>query len=168
VLWFERQVVGTLMDPALDATTRAAVESYVSTTLRSMPEHLRAGVAAESIVLGASSWVEQRIGRLTWLPRAPLRSASSARLTWLPRAPLRSTSSARLTWLPRAPLRSASSARLTWLPRAPLRSASSALGDQGRLRTRVDSWKTSKVDPIRQYVRLLESLVLFAENELGP
>jgi hypothetical protein len=107
VLWFERQVVGTLMDPALDASTRAAVESYVSTTLRSMPEHLRAGVAAESMVLGASSWVEQRIGMLTWLPRAPLR-------------------------------------------------------------TRVDSWKTSKVDPIRQYVRLLESLVLFAENELGP
>jgi hypothetical protein len=120
VLWFERQVVGTLMDPALDATTRSAVESYVSTTLRSMPEHLRAGVAAESMVLGASSWVEQRIGRLTWLPRAPLRSASSA------------------------------------------------LVDQGRLRTRVDSWKTSKIDPIRQYVRLLESLVLFAENELGP
>jgi hypothetical protein len=104
VLWFERQVVGTLMDPALDATTRSVVESYVSTTLRSMPEHLRAGVAAESMVLGASSWVEQRIGRL----------------------------------------------------------------DQGRLRTRVDSWKTSKIDPIRQYVRLLESLVLFAENELGP
>jgi hypothetical protein len=104
VLWFERQVVGTLMDPALDTTTRSAVESYVSTTLRSMPEHLRAGVAAESMVLGASSWLEQRLGRL----------------------------------------------------------------DQGRLRTRVDSWKTSKVDPIRQYVRLLESLVLFAENELGP
>ena len=104
MLWFERQVVGTLMDPALDATTRSAVESYVSTTLRSMPEHLRAGVAAESVVLGATSWVEQRIGRLQ--PR--------------------------------------------------------------RLRTRVDSWKTSKIDPIRQYVRLLESLVLFAENELGP
>jgi hypothetical protein len=104
VLWFERQVVGTLMDPALDASTRSAVESYVSTTLRSMPEHLRAGVAAESMVLGASSWVEQRIGRL----------------------------------------------------------------DRGRLRARVDSWKTSKIDPVRQYVRLLESLVLFAENELGP
>jgi hypothetical protein len=117
VLWFERQVVGTLMDPTLDATTRSAVESYVSTTLRSMPEHLRAGVAAESMVLGASSWMEQRIGRLTRLPQAPLRSA---------------------------------------------------FGDEGRLRTRVDSWKTSKIDPIRQYVRLLESLVLFAENELGP
>ncbi len=104
MLWFERQVVGTLMDPALDAGTRSDVESYVSTTLRSMPEHLRAGVAAESMVLGASSWLQQRVGRL----------------------------------------------------------------DQGRLRTRVDRWKSSKIDPIRQYVRLLESLVLFAENELGP
>ncbi len=33
---------------------------------------------------------------------------------------------------------------------------------------RIDRWKTSKIDPIRQYVRLLESLVLFAENELAP
>jgi hypothetical protein len=102
VLWFERQVVGTLMHPDLDAAARSAVESYVSTTLHSMPEHLRAGVAAESIVLGASSWLENRAGRL----------------------------------------------------------------DAQRLRTRVARWKTSKVDPIRQYVRLLESLVLFAENEL--
>jgi hypothetical protein len=69
-----------------------------------MPEHLRAGVAAESIVLGASSWFEHRIGRL----------------------------------------------------------------DESRLRARVAGWKASKIDPIRQYVRLLESLVLFAENELGP
>jgi hypothetical protein len=29
-------------------------------------------------------------------------------------------------------------------------------------------WKHSSIDPIRQYVRLLESLVLFAENELAP
>jgi hypothetical protein len=42
VLWFERQVVGALMHPGLDAETRAAVESYVAGTLRSMPEHLRA------------------------------------------------------------------------------------------------------------------------------
>ncbi len=104
MLWFERQVVGTLMHPDLDPPTRSAVESYVSSTLRSMPEHLRAGVAAESMVLGASSWLEQRIGRL----------------------------------------------------------------DAGRLHARVARWKTSPIDPIRQYVRLLESLVLFAENELGP
>ena len=33
---------------------------------------------------------------------------------------------------------------------------------------RVDGWRTSRIDPIRQYVRLLASLVLFAENELAP
>jgi hypothetical protein len=104
VLWFERRVVGMLMSPALDAGERSAVESYVSSTLRSMPEHLRAGVAAESIVLGGWSWLEHRVGRL----------------------------------------------------------------DEHRLRTRVARWKTSKLDPVRQYVRLLHSLVLFAENELAP
>jgi hypothetical protein len=102
VLWFERQVVGALMSPTLDGPARAAVEAYVSTTLHSMPEHLRAGVAAESIALGSWSWLESRLGRL----------------------------------------------------------------DDGRLRKRVGGWKTSKLDPVRQYVRLLNSLVLFAENEL--
>ncbi len=104
MLWFERQVVSTLMSPDLDAGTRSAVESYVATTLRSMPEHLRAGVAAESIVLGGRSWLENRAGLL----------------------------------------------------------------DESRIRTRVARWKASKFDPVRQYVRLLESLVLFAENELAP
>jgi len=104
VLWFERQVVGTLMSPTLDPATRSAVESYVANTLHSMPEHLRAGVAAESIVLGGWSWLEHQAGRM----------------------------------------------------------------NDSRLRRRVTGWKTSKIDPIRQYVRLLESLVLFAENELAP
>src|SRR4051812_24131874 len=90
------------MSPTLDSSARAAVEEYVGSTLQSMPEHLRAGVAAESIVLGSLSWLEDRIGRL----------------------------------------------------------------DDRRLRTRVAGWKASKIDPVRQYVRLLESLVLFAENEL--
>jgi hypothetical protein len=104
VLWFERQVVGTLMSPTLDAGARTAVESYVATTLRSMPEHLRAGVAAESIILGGWSWIEDRIGLL----------------------------------------------------------------DEQRLRARVARWKISGLDPVRQYVRLLHSLVVFAENELVP
>jgi len=104
VLRFERQVVGTLMSPALDATTRAAVESYVANTLHSMPEHLRAGVAAESIVLGGWSWLADRAGR----------------------------------------------------------------PDDRRLRARVARWKVSRLDPVRQYVRLLHSLVVFAENELAP
>jgi hypothetical protein len=102
VLWFERQVVGALMSPTLDGPSRAAVESYVATALHSMPEHLRAGVAAESLALGLRSWIEHRAGRL----------------------------------------------------------------DEPLLRTRIAGWKTSKIDPVRQYVRLLQSLVLFAENEL--
>ncbi len=104
MLWFERQVVGTLMSPTLDGPARSAVESYVSTTLQSMPEHLRAGVVAESIALG--SRVVARV------PDGPARPSASG--------------------------------------------------------TRVARWKTSKIDPVRQYVRLLQSLVLFAENELVP
>lgn len=104
MLWFERQVVGTLMSPALDADARTAVESYVATTLRSMPEHLRAGVAAESIALGGWSWIEDRVGRLS----------------------------------------------------------------EQHLQARVARWRTSPLDPVRQYVRLLHSLVVFAENELAP
>jgi hypothetical protein len=92
------------MHPDLDADTRAAVESYVSGTLHSMPEHLRAGVLAESLALGSRSWIELRAGRF----------------------------------------------------------------DRDRLHARLTRWKHSSIDPIRQYVRLLESLVLFAENELAP
>ena len=100
MLKFERQVVGALMSPALDPGARAAVESYVSESLHSMPEYLRAGVIAESLVFGAGL----RIGRR----------------------------------------------------------------DDARLRARINGWKTSHIDFVRQYVRLLQSLVLFAENELAP
>jgi hypothetical protein len=103
-LWFERRVVGALMSPNLDVSTRAAVEDYVDRTLSSMPEHLRAGVAAESIVFGAWSRLQSEFGRL----------------------------------------------------------------DADRLRTRIDRLKASRIDVVRQYVRLLEGLVLFAENELAP
>jgi hypothetical protein len=68
-----------------------------------MPEHLRAGVAAESIVLGGRSWLEHHVGRF----------------------------------------------------------------DPHTLPARIDRWRSSKIDPIRQYVRLLHSLVLFAENEFA-
>ena len=45
-----------------------------------------------------------------------------------------------------------------------------ALGraDNAGLRARIDRWSTSRIDFVRQYVRLLHSLVLFAENELAP
>ncbi|HET9729825.1 MAG TPA: hypothetical protein VFR41_10415 [Acidimicrobiia bacterium] len=104
MLWFEREVVRTLMSPTLDAATRAAVERYVDGTLASMPEHLRAGVAAESVALGAPSWIAARLGRL----------------------------------------------------------------DEAKVQARLDAWRDSPIDVVRQYVRLLHSLVLFAENELAP
>ncbi|GIU90797.1 MAG: hypothetical protein KatS3mg010_1896 [Acidimicrobiia bacterium] len=40
--------------------------------------------------------------------------------------------------------------------------------DRERVRARLERWRRSPLDPIRQYVRLLESLVLFAEHELQP
>ena len=80
------------------------VEGYVDRSLRVMPEHLRLGVAAESLVLGAWPRLQHAVGRF----------------------------------------------------------------DRGSLHGRIAGWKSSKIDPLRQYVRLLESLVLFAENELVP
>jgi len=102
VLWFERHVVGALVNPALDARQRAEVESYVDRSLHAMPEFLRAGVAAETIAFGALPRLQHAFGRL----------------------------------------------------------------DEHDQRRRLARWKVSPLDPVRQYVRLLESLVLFAEHEL--
>ena len=99
MLWFERQVVTTLTAD-LDEGLRAQVEAYVDETLRAMPEHLRAGMAAESLALGA------------------------------------------------------------W---ARLRGTGARQSDAGAF---LDRLETSRLDPLRQYVRLLRSLVLFAEHEL--
>lgn len=104
MLWFEREVVASLVNPSLDEDGRAAVEGYVARSLSVMPEHLRLGVAAESLVLGAWPRVQHALGRF----------------------------------------------------------------DRSSLHDRLERWKTSRLDPVRQYVRLLQSLVLFAENELVP
>lgn len=40
-------------------------------------------------------------------------------------------------------------------------------GDPEALRGRLDGWETSPLGPVRQYVRMFRSLVLFSENELG-
>ena len=101
MLWFERQVVTTLT-ATLEERLRAEIEAYVDATLRAMPEHLRVGMAAESLALGA------------W---ARLRGAGAH-------------------------------------PSAP--------------GTSLERLESSRLDPVRQYVRLLRSLVLFAEHELGP
>ena len=82
-----------------DLLDRASVEDYVDLTLAGMPEHLRAGVAAESLAFASWNRVTDRGGN--------------------------------------------------------------------RLAAQIESWRHSKIDLMRQYVRLLESLVLFAENELA-
>lgn len=100
MLSFEREVVVSLINPALDEHDRACVVRYVDESLQSMPEYLRAGVIAGSLVL--ATWV----GVARPVSRAPLTE-------------------------------------------------------------RVERWRTSSLDPVRQYVRLLHSLVLLAENEPG-
>ena len=94
MLGFERRMVAALTTTP-DASLRAGVESWVDDTLRDMPEHLRLGVVAQSLALGA--WARVR-------PRA-----DDALVRAFERSPL---------------------------------------------------W------PVRAYVRLLRSLVLYAENEL--
>lgn len=98
MLSFEREVVVSLVNPALDEDHRAAVVRYVDESLRSMPEYLRAGVAAGSLLLATWVGVSQTVSRTPLVER-------------------------------------------------------------------VERWKTSSLDPVRQYVRLLHSLVLLAENE---
>jgi hypothetical protein len=63
MLWFEREVVGALVSSE-DRTVRSSVEAFVDGSLRDMPETLRAGVAGESVLLGAYAAVLRRRGRL--------------------------------------------------------------------------------------------------------
>jgi len=51
MFWFEQQVVTALSKP-LDPERRAVVCAFVEDALRSMPEHLRAGIALQSLFLG--------------------------------------------------------------------------------------------------------------------
>jgi hypothetical protein len=103
MLWLERQLVATLVSPSLDDRRRAVVEQYVEDSLRSMPEHLRVGVAAESLLFGAWPRVQRSLRRL----------------------------------------------------------------DHRAFERRLSRWGSSRFDPLRQYVRMLKSLVLFAEHELS-
>jgi hypothetical protein len=103
MLWFERQVVTTLAAD-VDEPRRSAIEEYVDGALGAMPEHLRAGVVAESLVLGAWVRLQRALGRL----------------------------------------------------------------DRRTLDTRLEAWEASPIGPVRQYVRMMRSLVLFAEHELAP
>ena len=62
MLPFERQVVATLARDLAEAD-RAKIVEYVDGSLRAMPEHLRAGVAAESLLLGAFAKVRALVVR---------------------------------------------------------------------------------------------------------
>jgi hypothetical protein len=106
MLWFEREVVGALIESP-DQPVRSSVESFVDGSLRDMPEHLRAGVAGESLLLGSYVAALRRAGRLPD-------------------------------------------------------------GDPRALAALLDGWETSRIGVLRQYVRMMKSLVVFAENELAP
>jgi hypothetical protein len=101
VLWLEREVVASLTAHT-DARRRAAIADYVDGALHAMPEHLRLGVAAESLVLGLRPRLLSLVGRF----------------------------------------------------------------DRRRARDAVHRWEGSRIGLIRQYPRLLSSLVLFADGEL--
>jgi hypothetical protein len=103
MLWFEREVVAALVgsdDPAV----RSSVVAFVDGSLRDKPEHLRLGVAGESILLGGYALGLRALGRLD--------------------------------------------------------------GDDA-LRARLESWESGPIGVVRQYVRAMKSLVVFAENELA-
>jgi hypothetical protein len=61
MLWLEREVVASL-SADVDPGHRAAIETYVEGVLRDMPDHLRLGVAAESVALGAGIRLARRVG----------------------------------------------------------------------------------------------------------
>lgn len=63
MLWFEREVVGALVTSD-DGGVRSSVEAFVDGALRDMPEVLRAGVAGESVLLGAVAKVMGARGAL--------------------------------------------------------------------------------------------------------
>ena len=72
MLWFEREVVGALI-ASPDQPLRSSVEAFVDGTLRDWPEHLRLGVAGESVLLGAYVGELRRSGRLAHGDRDGLR-----------------------------------------------------------------------------------------------
>jgi hypothetical protein len=63
MLWFEREVVGALIQSP-DQPLRSSIEAFVDGTLRDWPEHARLGVAGESILLGTYVAVLRLTGRL--------------------------------------------------------------------------------------------------------
>lgn len=61
MLSFERRVVDSLL-VSVDEQRRTAVTEYVDGALSAMPEHIRAGVAGQSVVLGGWAAVRRVVG----------------------------------------------------------------------------------------------------------
>jgi hypothetical protein len=61
MLWLEREVVASL-SADVDPAHRAAIEAYVEGVLSDMPDHLRLGVAGESVVLGTGIRLARMVG----------------------------------------------------------------------------------------------------------
>jgi len=71
MFWFERELVASMVSH-LDPDDRETVTSYVAGALGGLPEHLRLGVAAESVALGAWTRVRRGAARLGPLEDSPL------------------------------------------------------------------------------------------------
>jgi hypothetical protein len=99
MLSFRRRVVAALLTK-VEPERRSAAEAYVEGALGAMPEHLKIGVTADSVLL--SVWARAK-------------------------HPFDLTDEALLDLL--------------------------------------EGWETSRLAPVRQYARLLGSLVIFAQNE---
>jgi hypothetical protein len=61
MLWLEREVVASL-SADVDPAHRAAIDAYVEGVLQDMPDHLRLGVAGESVVLGSGIRLARLVG----------------------------------------------------------------------------------------------------------
>jgi hypothetical protein len=71
MLRFERQLLASMVGH-LDDDDRETVSTYVAGALAGLPEHLRLGVAAESLALGAWARVRPGIAHLAPLETSPL------------------------------------------------------------------------------------------------
>lgn len=61
MLWLEREVVASL-SADVDPAHQAAIAAYVEGVLQDMPDHLRLGVAGESVVLGTGIRFARLVG----------------------------------------------------------------------------------------------------------
>lgn len=97
---FKNQVIDVLLEP-LDPTQRGAAEAFIAQSLADLPQHLKIGIALDSVLL-------EGLTRATHGGRIP---------------------------------------------------------EAATLRALIAKWESNPLTPIRQYARLLSSLVLFADQE---